>query len=811
MRRLFLIGLTLFAFPASVLCVNLPLIDSNISHKLVKESNKNDLSIINSFLKVKYNLITKSLEVTSQSTKKIVAKNLVPNGATSVVHKKEILSPIFGKGTALNIDAADGGVFSFALYPSVPFLFVSQTVKNNGKDTMDIQKLNPVSFLVDLQKKASQLKTLGTGGLLDADKNPGSYVFLTTVDPSTRNGVVAGWLTNEKGSGVLFSGIKDDLVEIKGQIDYGHFRVPSGKSETTETLLIGYFDDARLGEEQFASVLAKQNKIKLRERSAVYCTWYSEKNGGAGSESSSIELAKYIDKNLKKYGLGVIQIDDQWQDGGSYNGPSRGFDRARNKALNGAVINGTAKDGFPANYPNGMVTTAKAIKGAGLSAGIWWMPFARNHQDPEYNDRQDWFAYRTNGKHFETPWGGTSLDLTNPKVLNHISYVSKTLQGWGYNYFKMDGLWTGTVTEQVYINDGYKNDSIGNCRPLYDPSISQIQAFRNGLKTIRKATDGKVFLSGCCVSQNMRSFGASIGLVDAMRIGPDFNHDGESIRTGAIRASRLYFLNGRIWWNDPDPSMLRESGQSTADPSSTGIGSLTRARLLPSFVAVAGQFFLSSDWLPDLPNDRIEIMKRCMDSHTGVARPVDAFEKSLPSIWIASDAKSGTERNVIGLYNWELTPQRIQCTTVWAGLKDKSGYYAFDFWDNKPINDISGIITAELPAESCKVIAVRAKTNHPVVVSTSQHITQGMIDLVTEEWKDGILSGSSKIIGGDDYELRIAGLNDGASWMVKSARLIGLPKNASIAILPQTEKGWVRVVIKSKESQVIKWQVQFLK
>ena len=189
-----------------------------------------------------------------------------------------------------------------------------------------------------------------------------------------------------------------------------------------------------------------------------------------------------------------------------------------------------------------MATTAKAIKDAGLSAGIWWMPFARNHQDPEYKDRQDWFAYRTNGKPYETTWGGTSLDLTNPKVQNHISYVSKTLQSWGYNYFKMDGLWTGTVTEQVYINDGYKNDSIGNCKPLFDPSISQIQAFRNGLKLIRKATDGKVFLSGCCVSQNMRSFGASIGLVDAMRIGPDFNHDGESIRTGAIRASTIVFF-----------------------------------------------------------------------------------------------------------------------------------------------------------------------------------------------------------------------------------------------------------------------------
>ena len=307
----------------------------------------------------------------------------------------------------------------------------------------------------------------------------------------------------------------------------------------------------------------------------------------------------------------------------------------------------------------------------------------------------------------------------------------------------------------------------------------------------------------------MRSFGASIGLVDAMRIGPDFNHDGESIRTGAIRASRLYFLNGRVWWNDPDPCPIREKGNATTDGASKGIGSLTRARLLPSFVAVSGQFFLSSDWLPNLPEERLEIMKRTMASHTGVARPVDAFSKSLPSIWIASDSKTGTDRNVIGLYNWELTPQTIQSDLVWAGLKANTSYYGFDFWNNLPINNVETLISEDLMAESCKVIAVRAKTNHPVVVSTSQHVTQGMIDLVKEVWKNNILSGESKLIADDTYEIRIAGINDGENRQIKSAKLCKKYKDVSIEILPSKETGWIRLLIKSKETKLIKWQLKF--
>jgi len=754
-------------------------------------------SISNSFLTVIYNPKTKTLKVVAKATKKTFLKNITPDGTTATAKRVEMISSVFGKGSALIISATDGSTLSFALYPSQPFVFIRKKVKNTGKDVLDIQKLNPVSLAVDLEKPAKTLKTLGTGGLLDPDKNPGSYVFLTTVDPSTRNGVIAGWLTNEKGSGVLFSSINNNLVEIKPQIDYGRFNLPVGKSEETETLIVGYFDDARIGEEQFADAIAKQQNIKLKPRTAVYCSWYSEKNGGAGSESSTIELAKFVKDSLKRFGLGVIQLDDQWQDGGLYNGPRRGFDRVNPKG----------------GYPNGMTTSANAIKKNGLVAGIWWMPFARNYQDPEYKDRQNWFAQRKNGKPFDTQWGGTCLDLTNPEVQNHIRTLAKTIHNWGFDYFKMDGLWTGTATDQVYINDGYKDDSMGNCKPLFNPAKTQIEAYRDGLRILRNAVGNGVFFSGCCASQNMRSFGASFGLVNSMRIGPDYNADGQNIRTGAIRASRLYFLNGRVWWNDPDPSILRESGKSTfdADSANYGTGSLIRTRLLPSFVAISGQLFLSSDWLPDLPKDRIEIMKRCMASHSGIARPVDAFDKAIPSIWLTSDSKSGTQRNVLSLLNWDTVSQKIACSMSRAGLNDQAVYHAFDFWANKPYPDIHGSFASELPSESCQIIAVRAKSNHPVVVSTSQHVTQGMIDLLKEEWNGTNLSCSSKVIAGDNYEIRIAGINDGGAWKVDRAMIMENPADATIEVLPQTERGWVRVVIKSKKSQVVKWQIKFKK
>ena len=136
--------------------------------------------------------------------------------------------------------------------------------------------------------------TMGTAGLTAPDKNPGSYLFLTCADPGTRRGVVAGWVTQDRGSGVLFSGVKDGRVEFKAQIDYGHLRIPAGQSATLETLAIGIFDDARIGQELYADAIKRQYAIKLpppgRRLLHLVC---GETRRGRATKNPSVELAGF--------------------------------------------------------------------------------------------------------------------------------------------------------------------------------------------------------------------------------------------------------------------------------------------------------------------------------------------------------------------------------------------------------------------------------------------------------------------------------------------------------------------------------------
>jgi hypothetical protein len=81
------------------------------------------------------------------------------------------------------------------------------------------------------------------------------------------------------------------------------------------------------------------------------------------------------------------------------------------------------------------------------------------------------------------------------------------------------------------------------------------------------------------------------------------------------------------------------------------------------------------------------------------------------------------------------------------------------------------------------------------VVGTSRHITQGLIDLSNEQWRGGELSGVSKVVAGDPYELRIVPGN----WAAVSA------EHATIL-----DKGSpLRVKVDSSLSGEVHWKVKF--
>ncbi len=729
-------------------------------------------------LEVSYDPAAAEFSVLHRPTNRVFAKNgkfETPGGKAGIVSVKD---PVFGQAQAIEIVTDGGNRNRIALYPGLPFVLFQGTLHNGTGDAVVHNKIPVFSAAVETGAAPGAVRTLGTGGLLEPAKNPGSYAFLTIADPATRSGVVGGWITHDRGSGVVFSPMAEGAVRMRAQVEYGRLRIKPGADAATETFAMGWFGDARMGMEAYADAIAKVYAIKLPRQQAGFCTWYMEKHAGACDEVHLPEVSAVAAKELKPYGFDFIQIDDQWQDGIHPNGPKKNFTTHAAKGP----------------YPSGMKKAAEDISNLGLVPGIWFMPFAGTWQDPHFKDHQDWFAKNPEGKPYETAWGGTCLDLTNPAVQDYVSGIVRRIShDWGYRFFKMDGFWTGSATKQVYVNNGYVEDGIGDAT-FHNPDKTNIEALRDGTRLVRKAAGPEVFLLGCCVSQNMRSFGGTFGLLDAMRVGPDTGGD-----IGAPHGSRLWFLNGRVWWNDPDCVFVRKSL------------TLDRARLNASWTAVSGQLFYTSDWMPETPAERLDIVKRCLPAHGLAARPVDVFESDVAKIWLLTDTRQAARRDVVALYNWGDKDDAISITPERIGLPPASEYVAFDFWANKFIPPFRETIAATLPGNSCRILAVRPVSAVPQLLSTSRHVTQGIVDVTGEAWDaaKSALSGTSRLVAGDPYELRIILPVGEKSWRATAAEVSAGDAAAGVKATFQQDGPKLRVVLSSPAGREVQWRVRF--
>ena len=586
---------------------------------------------------------------------------------------------------------------------------------------------------IRLDGNADALKAVGSQGFTTPGDNVGSAMYLAVADPNSRRGVVAAWLSSEHGSPLVKSAVSNGVAVLRPELQFGRIGA-SG----CERFVLGAFDDCRLGLEAYGDAVAAHYDIHLKPQISGYTTWYDDKYGysrgfGAGTPASAREFADAVERHrLKDFGFSFFQIDDFWQDGpDNMNGPAKNFTRTN--------PNGP--------FPEGMKPTADYLRSKGILPGLWYMPFSGTQKDAAWwGDKMGLFVKdgRT-GAPFETTWGGTCLDMTNPDALRYMQGVTRRIcREWGYGYIKYDGMWTAMgcnmAKEKTLAGDGY------NEQVFSDPAATGVDAYRRGMKALREAAGEDTFILACNLAQNVRAMGATYGLVDGCRIGGD-NGPIDIFPTrymiGIKNGTPRYFLNGRVWYSDPDPVYVRD-----AVP-------LGRARMFATWASLGGMLYNFSDWLPDLSAERVDILKRTMAPHgVKAVRPVDFFERTLANVWVL---ERGDVR-VFGLYNWSTNETlRIDYPATYCGLDPEKTYVGFDFWANRQVEPFSGRFSFDVPPDSCRAIAVREVVGRPFVVSTSRHVASPAFDVAEERWDPATrtLSGRSKVVPGESYELRI--------------------------------------------------------
>ena len=245
--------------------------------------------------------------------------------------------------------------------------------------------------------------------------------------------------------------------------------------------------------------------------------------------------------------------------------------------------------------------------------------------------------------------------------------------------------------------------------------------------------------------------------------------------------------------NDPDNVVIREKF-NTYDQA------VTRAAL----VSLLGMPFTLGDNLPDLPEDRVEILRRSIP-------PVPAHPMDVRST--VSDHKTvilnlAVERpdmrcNIADVINLD-----TEASTVRVDLRadmglDDGAYYVYDYWNKKFLGVFTDSFEVELRPCASRIFAVHKVKDEPQVISTSRHIAQGVLDIVSVKYdeKTKTIYGESNVVGGEDYEVVVCA--------DESLRIFGESDRTSTNLHEHIGGNAWRCIFKPEKDGLFKWSVCF--
>jgi alpha-galactosidase len=193
-----------------------------------------------------------------------------------------------------------------------------------------------------------------------------------------------------------------------------------------------------------------------------------------------------------------------------------------------------------------MSDLAAQIRATGRLAGLWLAPLVATRSSRLFREHGEWFLKDDRGRFVSAGfnWGQYlhTLDTTHPAVLEWLTALMSKVRAWGFDYLKIDFLSAGALPGRRYEN------------------IPRETAYRQGLQVIRAASGQDAYILA-----SIAPILPTIGLCDALRIGPDvaghwesqreavllFNHTTPGLRN-AIRTSVHRLWLDHLVHLDPD-------------------------------------------------------------------------------------------------------------------------------------------------------------------------------------------------------------------------------------------------------------------
>ena len=583
-----------------------------------------------------------------------------------------------------------------------------------------------------------------------------AWWYAAVKDPASGASVLLGNLTNHKALGRFTWTYKDQAdtgLHMTARCDYEQIEMPAGETILPEQVLLNFGACGTDSLERFGDLIAKAHDIDLMKMAPI--------DPDDPTISSVFNLWNaYGSGVVRKFEYGHDKTKHEWayQDADWRRENLRLFDELGLRAF---------------IHPDPPPPRATA-------AGV--TPLVRNYGKPDW-----WFpeAREFAAAHPELYIDGR-IDFSNPEALALEDARAASL------FEGNDGKLISYGTD--FTNEWQKLPGQAN------PFRTSAETFHAAMKPWR--TRSRRHRGGCYASTCMNVIGFSYDVWDILRISEDgdqaYHGHGCTFAEGLIRqASGRYFYNGRVWWNSADSFHVY----------CQGLYSYGQAKVHASFCALAGNHMMVAEPFcdEDLPADRLDIIKKVLPTTHDVATAVDLFEHNPARLWNLPVKRPFAEWNVVGLFNFNVPEDNKPLTQEIRfrdlSLSSEQDYLVYEFWTQTFLGCQRGAFTPTLQAPDCGVYAVVAMREHPVLVSTSRNVRQMAYDILTLEWDEdaGTLSGRSRVVAGDPYELRVF-VPDGYTFRTASA--------GALPVAAENAGGLLTLRFTPRENGTVDWCVE---
>lgn len=578
-------------------------------------------------------------------------------------------------------------------------------------------------------------------------------------------------------------------------------RLSPGESFTSEKDKF-YIDaitaDPFISLENYAFALKKEQKINIRHYTfPTVCLWYAshKKYGGEAvgatndSKGAVEEMESIVKTGFLKYSTAAVRLvpdsylpnneqgwwdEAHWQKYGSGAGDE-------NTKYNVKVKGGHYK--FPYETTAKWAGAVKKLGGIPLTyfqTGIRSQDYAEAFPGHMLHNQSDYPARN----YWPNPQKGT-YDFTDPGFIKHMQNVYSNLSSGGVQGLMFD----------------YPRTGWADYGGFEDSTKTTAWAYRNIFKLAHDGLNGD---SSLVHERNIRSGSeVALGTIASQRTWGD----SDGMTPEMITRSGLRWYKNRVVVNyDTDSKNLIKFREISRD----------KLRQVLTMVYVTTGRFLIGNSFSLLTKEDVHDLSRVFPFHQTLqsARPVDAFVNYFPTVY---DYKVNDSWHLVTLYNTDDAKTdknfhiNLSATNVQGGLNlnPSREYYAYDFWNRKLIGKIAGntVFNQALRQNEARMIAIHEVQNHPQFISTNRHIMQGYLDLENVQWNESAkeLSGTAKVIGGEPFNVVIAGNGfDVVKAMSKD-------NDVKVNIIQGKAPGIYELEINSYKNQSVNWLISFSK